>query len=75
MVYEPLYHALQIWYLYTSAQNKKQAENRLCFQIKSARIFDILWVFLIKQLFHSFIGYKMIIANSYPRRTRGIIVN
>ena len=27
---------------------KKQAENRLFLQIKSGRILDILWVFLIK---------------------------
>ena len=28
-------------------------ENRLCLQINSGRILDILWVFFIKQLFHS----------------------
>ena len=33
MVYEPLYHALQIWQLYASAQNWKQAENWLFLQI------------------------------------------
>ena len=32
---------------------KKQDENRLFLQIKSGRILDILWAFLIKQLFHS----------------------
>ena len=31
----------------------KKAENRLYLQIKSGRIFDLLWAFLIKQLFHS----------------------
>ena len=33
----------------------KKAENRqnLSIQIKSGRILDILWAFLIKQLFHS----------------------
>ena len=52
-----------------------QAENRLVLQIKSRRILDILWAFLIKQLFHSaLVGYKMIIANSYPTCTRGIFV-
>ena len=40
--------------LYASAQNYKQAENRLFLQIKSGRILDILGAFLIKkQLFHS----------------------
>ena len=32
---EPLYHALQIWKLYASTQNLKEAENRLILQIKS----------------------------------------
>ena len=36
-----------------SAQNQKQAENRLLLQIKSEIILDILWAFLIKQLCHS----------------------
>ena len=40
--YEPLYHALQICQLYP-----------LALQIKSGRILDILWAFLMKQLFHS----------------------
>ena len=31
----------------------KQAENRLFLQMKSGRILDILWAFLIKQLFHT----------------------
>ena len=31
---------------------KKQGENQLFLQIKSGRILDILWAFLIKQLFH-----------------------
>ena len=35
------------------AQNQKQPENGLFLQIKSGRILDILWVFLIKQLFQS----------------------
>ena len=41
--------------LYASAQNlkKKQPENRLFLPKKSERILDILWAFLIKQLFHS----------------------
>ena len=34
-------------------QNQKQAENGLFLQIKSGKILDILWVFLIKQLFQS----------------------
>ena len=41
MLYEPLYHALQI------------LVNRLFLEIKSERILNILWAFLIKQLFHS----------------------
>ena len=36
-----------------SAQNWKQAENRLFLQIKSGRILYILCSFLTKQLFHS----------------------
>ena len=39
--------------LYASAQNEKHAENRLFLHIKARRILDILWAFLIKQLFHS----------------------
>ena len=54
---------------------KKQAENRLFLQIKSGRILDLLWGFLIKHYSTTLVGYDMIIANSYPTRTRGIIVN
>ena len=54
---------------------KKQAENRLFLQIKSGRILDILRVFLIKHYSTTLVGYEMIIANSYPTLTRGIIVN
>ena len=32
---------------------EKQAQNGLFLQIKLRRILDILWAFLIKQLFHS----------------------
>ena len=32
---------------------EKQAQNRLFLQIKLGGILDILWAFLIKQLFHS----------------------
>ena len=32
---------------------EKQAQNGLFLQIKLGRILDILWAFLIKQLFHS----------------------
>ena len=39
---------------------------------KNSRYF--LWAFLIKQLFCALVGYEMIITNSYPTRTRGIIV-
>ena len=42
LYYEPLYHALQIWQLYVSAQNKQQAEIRLFLQIYSGRILDIV---------------------------------
>ena len=38
--------------LYTSAQNLKLAENWLFLQIEAERILNILWAFLIKQLFH-----------------------
>ena len=51
---------------------KIKVENRLFLQIKSGRILDILSSFLINQLF-TLVGYEMIIANSYPMRTRGII--
>ena len=55
---------------------KKQAENRLFLQIKSGRILDILWAFFNKTIIPlALVGYEMIIANSYPTRTRGIIVN
>ena len=62
--------------LYAPAQIQKQAENRLFLQIKSGRILDILWAFLIKQLFFSHLldSYEMIIANSYPTRNRKIII-
>ena len=32
---------------------KKQDQNWLFLQIRSGRVLDILWVFLIKLLFHS----------------------
>ena len=45
-----------------------QAENRLFLQMKSGRILDILWAFLIKTIIpHSLVGYEMIIANSALR--------
>ena len=51
--------------LYASAQNHKQAENRLFLQIKSGRILDILGAFLIKTIIPlALVGYEMIIANS-----------
>ena len=35
-----------------------------------------MWAFLIKTIIPlALVGYEMIIANSYPTRTRGIIVN
>ena len=55
---------------------KNKLKNWLFSQIKSRRILDILWVFLMKQLFHSrLLEMKSIIVNSYPTHTRGIIVN
>ena len=37
--------------------------NRLFLQIKSGRILDLLWAFLIKQFFPlALVGYAMIIA-------------
>ena len=67
MVYELLYHALQICQLYASAQNEKQAENQLFLQIKSERILNILWAFLTKKIIPlAHVGYEMIIAISYP---------
>ena len=44
-------------------------------KVQSGRFIEILWAFLIKQLFHSrLLECEMITANSYPTRTRGIIV-
>ena len=64
MAYEPLYHALQIWQLYTFAQKQKQAENRLFLQIKSERILYIfLGVFNKTIIPLTPVGYEMIIAN------------
>jgi len=64
MAYEPLYHALQIWQLYTFAQKQKQAENRLFLQIKSERILDIFLAVLNKTIIPlTPVGYEMIIAN------------
>ena len=48
------YHALQIYgRCIRLLKILKKAETRLFSQIKSGRILDILWAFLIKQLFHS----------------------
>ena len=45
----------------------------VCFlQIKSGRILDILWAFLVKQLFHSRLLDKMITANSALRTSWAI---
>ena len=59
---------------FLSAQNWKQAENRMFLQRTLGRVVDILLAFLIKQLFHSrfyfflTVGYKMIsTANSALR--------
>ena len=50
--------------MYACAQNQKQAKNRLFLQIKSGRILDILWAFLIKHAIIPLapVGYEMIIA-------------
>ena len=51
----------------------KQAENRLFLQIEnSARTLNIWGAFIIPL---ALVGYEMIIANSYPTRPCGIIVN
>ena len=64
----------------------KQAENRLFLQMKSGRILDILWAFLIKQLFHTRLldmrwlqptgryAPRWLPTISYPKRTRRMIV-
>ena len=50
--------------------------NRLFLQIKSGRILDVFWAFFYKTIILlALLGYKMIIANSFPTRTRGIIFN
>ena len=47
----------------------------LSFPVCSGRFIEILGTFLMKQLFHSrLLECEMIIANSYPTRTREIIV-
>ena len=48
--------------------------NRLFLQIKSGRILDILWAFLIKHLFHSRLldMTKIIIANSAPQASLAV---
>ena len=51
MVYALLCHALQIWQLYSSAQNEKETENRLFVQIKSGRILYSLWAFFNKTIY------------------------
>ena len=45
MVYEPLYHALQIWKLYASAQNEKQDKSRLFFNKLRKNSLN-LWAYL-----------------------------
>ena len=70
IVYEALYHALQIRQLHASAQNEKQAENRLSLQIKSGTILDSLWAFLRKR-FTRLVGLSTL---SYPTSAIGIIV-
>ena len=55
--------------------NSRLFTNRLLLQIQLGRILDILWTFLIKQLFHSrSLDMRLLLANSYPTRTRGVIV-
>ena len=73
MAYEPLYHALQIWQLYTFAQKQKQIKNRLFLQIKSERILDIFLGAFNKTIIPlTPVGYEMIIANSALRASFAI---
>ena len=68
MVYEPLYHALQIW------QANAWFLGR--FYSSFSPFSYILGALLIKQLFHShLLDMRLVIANSYPTRAHGIIVN
>ena len=53
-----------------TAQNEKQAENRLSLQIKSGTILDSLWAFLRKR-FTRLVGLSTL---SYPTSAIGIIV-
>ena len=54
---------------------KNELKNRLFLQIKSGKILDILWAFLIKELFHSrLLDMRRLSTISYPTHTRGIIV-
>ena len=79
MVYEPLYHAQEIWQGHASGGTENVT--------KSARFSDFSWLFLMKQIFHSrwldrsgysqlsaayarFIGY----LSPRPMRASGIIV-
>ena len=75
MVCEPLHHALQIIKVTVRVCSKlKQAESWLFLQRKSGRVLNILRAFLIKHNIPlSLVGYEMIIVNSYPTRTCGII--
>ena len=55
--------------------NSRLLTNRLLLQINMGRILHILWAFSIKQLFHSrLLDMRLLLANSYPTRTRGVIV-
>ena len=54
---------------------KNELKNRLLLQIKSGKILDTLWAFLIKELFHShLLDMRRLSTISHPTRTRGIIV-
>ena len=65
MVYEPLYHALQLWW--------QTRDFGGVFILSLVYIFHILGAFLINQLFHSrLLDMRLVIANSVLRASLAI---
>ena len=62
------------WHLYASSQNKKQAENRLFLQKVGKNSQYFVGIFYETIIPLAPVGYEMIMANSYPMHTHGIIV-
>ena len=65
---------------YGNCTRLRKIKNKLkigCFYKKSREgSLDIMFLIFNKTIIlHALLGYEMIITNSYPTRTRGIIVN